>query len=291
MGGIASAETARFSYKGQYTTAKVKGSHFAEGTQRLVYHAKVRNTSDQLVVKVPKDGYLQKTWNIDLSTHKIVAGFCKDMIADFKSRDYWIQPMRMANHWSLRVDNPAQRKFMGMKMGDAGTLPKGYRLWGEELLDDFDKFNSNSGYCDNRYDTIQALSHYSWMRSRGSLVVCDLQGSYTAEVGYVISDPAINSIGMTHGSTDLGPLGLVSFMSEHQCNHICEQLSIDPKESMIQALDSLYSAVDVQLPVEEHSTFHFDVGLKDNQKLITKSVYQRLLAKINFSVPLFKVDC
>mmetsp|Transcript_17232 Transcript_17232/g.22413 ORF Transcript_17232/g.22413 Transcript_17232/m.22413 type:complete len:162 (-) Transcript_17232:620-1105(-) len=53
----------------------------------------------------------------------------------------------------------------------------------EPLIDNFEKFNSNTGWRAGGggwYDCMQALSHFSYHSTGGAFVLCDLQGGIIA---------------------------------------------------------------------------------------------------------------
>lgn len=93
----------------------------------------------------------------------------------------------------------------------------------EPFIQNYEKFNSNSGWTDTTRQwaqVMQALSHFSYHVSGGMFVLCDIQGGiYQNEV--VLSDPVILSRNRTYGVTDLGPQGISSFFSTHTCNSFC----------------------------------------------------------------------
>lgn len=84
-------------------------------------------------------------------------------------------------------------------------------------------FNSNTGWTDTTMgwaQIMQALSHFSYHVSGGNYVLCDLQGGiYRDQV--VLSDPVILSRTREYGVTDLGPDGISSFFSQHDCTGYC----------------------------------------------------------------------
>ncbi|CAI6083854.1 unnamed protein product [Clonostachys chloroleuca] len=100
---------------------------------------------------------------------------------------------------------------------------KGARMLCEPFIDNYEKFNSNSGWYDASEtwgEVMQALSHFSYHVSDGSFVLCDLQGGvYRREI--VLSDPVILSRKREYGVTDLGPEGISSFFYQHNCNSFC----------------------------------------------------------------------
>lgn len=93
----------------------------------------------------------------------------------------------------------------------------------EPFIQNYQKFNSNSGWTDETRvwgEVMQALSHFSYHVSGGYYVLCDLQGGiYRHEI--VLSDPVILSRDRQYGVTDLGPRGISSFFAQHVCNDFC----------------------------------------------------------------------
>eukprot|EP00961_Rhodomonas_salina_P135874 1827896-Rhodomonas_salina.1 len=99
----------------------------------------------------------------------------------------------------------------------------GQKVLQEPMIDDWQKFNSNSGWADvdDPWSRVmQALSHFSFHTTGGEFVLCDLQGGFCGG-GVVLSDPVINSRRKQYGVTDLGKAGISSFFSRHRCNEFC----------------------------------------------------------------------
>ena len=104
-----------------------------------------------------------------------------------------------------------------------------------EIRGDFHRFSSNSGWLSGVDPILEAFSHWSWVRSGETQVVCDLQGhrgdgslphrgqSYY----YLLTDPAICSSQREFGETDLGEDGINAFFNNHECNEWCEHLDIE----------------------------------------------------------------
>ena len=101
----------------------------------------------------------------------------------------------------------------------------------EPFIRDFKKYTSNSGtimYRGGKGETaerraMEAFSHYSYHRSGGSLIICDLQGHYKKRSGkkgarFELTDLAICSRKRLYGFTDLGEKGIESFFFNHTCN-------------------------------------------------------------------------
>ncbi|KAI0478318.1 kinase-like domain-containing protein [Xylaria cf. heliscus] len=95
----------------------------------------------------------------------------------------------------------------------------------EPMIENFEKFNSNSGWAPVTggawSEAMQALSHFSYHNSGGQLLLCDLQGG-SYRNGYILSDPVIMSQRQTYGPTDLGQDGIRSFFHRHRCGRYCK---------------------------------------------------------------------
>jgi hypothetical protein len=100
----------------------------------------------------------------------------------------------------------------------------GARILQEPFIDNYKKFNSNTGWADDSTPwprVMQALSHFSYHISGGQFVLCDLQGGIYGD-SVVLTDPVILSRGKSYGVTDLGPRGISTFFSNHVCNEFCK---------------------------------------------------------------------
>lgn len=118
----------------------------------------------------------------------------------------------------IRVFIPSVHRF-----GSDSPYP-GMVYLREPYIEDYDKWNSNSGWYDNSTewaDVMQALSHFSYHASGGQHVLCDLQGGVT-EHECTLTDPAILSRGEGYGSTDMNAQGISSFFYMHECNEFCD---------------------------------------------------------------------
>jgi len=105
-----------------------------------------------------------------------------------------------------------------------GPFQQNIPVWIEpKLSGEFLKFNNNFGYVGELSKTIQALSHFSWVHSKGKLILCDLQGTKDVNGKYILTDPALHSSKKNkYGATDLGIPGIIAFFTTHVCNEICE---------------------------------------------------------------------
>jgi len=123
----------------------------------------------------------------------------------------------------IRVNRPETWTF-----GDhEGSGRAGHYFSVEPFIDDFCKFNSNTGWVnENGTDWVavmQALSHFSYAYSSGSRLLCDLQGGLYRD-GAILTDPVVmsNQKGK-FGPTDLGPDGMSTFFAQHKCTPYCRR--------------------------------------------------------------------
>lgn len=100
--------------------------------------------------------------------------------------------------------------------------------WVEPEIREFQKFTSNSGWINPRMQgeailAMEAFSHYTYDRSGGELIVCDLQGRYRKKGNkrFELTDPAISSRRREYGVTDTAEKGIETFFCNHCCNKFC----------------------------------------------------------------------
>ena len=105
----------------------------------------------------------------------------------------------------------------------------------EPMIRYFTKFTSNSGWIADVDDVgwsvlaMEAFSHYTYHRSGGQLIVCDLQGRYRnnrynpKKSRFELTDVAICSRQRRYGPTDLGEKGIATFFANHRCNKFCNR--------------------------------------------------------------------
>jgi len=84
-------------------------------------------------------------------------------------------------------------------------------------------------------DVPQAFSHFSYEYSRGKQLVCDLQGVWNADDGFLLTDPVVHyvsSSGRRHknGATDKGAEGVKRFFKTHKCGALCKKLLLTERD-------------------------------------------------------------
>ncbi len=128
---------------------------------------------------------------------------------------------------SIWLNQPAIWTF------EKGSSRAGEKNLIEPMIENFEKFNSNTGwtpdYSTAWSDVMQALSHYSYHTTNRAALLCDLQGGIYRD-GFIITDPVIMSRNREYGPTDLGPEGISTFFSRHQCNQYCRSNWLTPHD-------------------------------------------------------------
>ena len=77
----------------------------------------------------------------------------------------------------------------------------------------------------------QAFSHFSYEHSGGKQLVCDLQGVWNDEDGFVLTDPVVHYVSSTgkrhtNGATDKGLEGVKRFFRTHKCGTLCKRMQL-----------------------------------------------------------------
>ena len=144
--------------------------------------------------------------------------------ADFQVADKAIQ---YAEEWN---DICSRDETILITKGDVHTIG-GKMYLVEPLIRNFTKFTSNNGWIahDEGWvgEAMEAFTHFSYHRSGGNLIVCDLQGRYRhnrfnqSKSRFELTDVAVCSRRCHYGPTDLGEKGIDSFFHNHVCNQFC----------------------------------------------------------------------
>jgi len=110
-----------------------------------------------------------------------------------------------------------------------------YYLCEPYLSGKYEIFNTSNGWFtpkESTYtQTVQAFSHFSWIKSEKQLLICDLQGvRKESENRLILTDPAIHHRNklLKYGRTNLGYPGIQEFFKKHMCNSICNQMKLQP---------------------------------------------------------------
>ena len=91
------------------------------------------------------------------------------------------------------------------------------------LPGNFTKWCKNNGYISSASELMPAFMHWSWVHSRGEVMIADLQGVLSGST-YRLTDLALLSNtteGVKYGCTDTGVEGMAMFFLRHTCNQYC----------------------------------------------------------------------
>ena len=171
------------------------------------------------------------------------AAACKKFKPQFRSLEdeYFRNDFRIADKAIAIAEDwnrvcPLGKEIL-VTRGDVKRTMSGEKYLIEPEIRYYTKFTSNSGWiAPGEGDdglAMEAFCHYTYHRSGGSLIVCDLQGRYKKNMyskkmmksRFELTDPAICSRARTYGPTDLGEKGIESFFANHCCNKFCNRES------------------------------------------------------------------
>jgi len=174
--------------------------------------------------------------------------------------------IEFAEYWN---ENCEYGKEIMVNKGNFQLSNSGIKYLVEPLIRYYTKFTSNSGWIANtgnwQVRAMEAFSHYTYHRSSGQMIVCDLQGRRKKRNGrqsarFELTDPAICSRTRRYGPTDLGEKGIDSFFDNHVCNEFCESHWHRPKHTrqwfpLTQGTSMLSSQMSYKLKLNNRSTF------------------------------------
>lgn len=134
---------------------------FAKGTFKNVYkgvYVSGSRVGEPCVAKTFKEGapsqyeafYFDEELDIIAATQQIIDAFWSAEVLD--------KPI-LLNSPDIWEDEETRRLYLC-----------------EPMIDNYEKFNSNSGWAKPGSDSMQALSHFSYHLTKGTLLLCDVQG-------------------------------------------------------------------------------------------------------------------
>ena len=196
---------------------KIALNPFADGSECLVYHASDLTHGRSIVLKK------YKRTNPD---HNSLDSYMKELIVRCTAATY----AREFNADRCKPAGTCSVEFTGLDIvqGQYGDV---YML--EPFLEGrIVKYNNNGGVVAANHpgsDVLQAFSHYTWVKSGKTLLVCDLQGYKIDHLSKVLlTDPAIHSRGTPgkYGSMDGGIDGIKRFFQTHICSSVCSNMNL-----------------------------------------------------------------
>jgi hypothetical protein len=192
---------------------------FAQGAVRLASYARTAASTNRFVVKSFKRGGKQ------------LAHFAEDMRAQALCKAFALE-------FNGLVDDNQIDFIVTICLKSKSKRASGECMSLEPFIEGvYVKYNGNNSWVndDNPNDpcnqAAQAFSHFTFERSKGRFLVCDLQG-----VGNKLTDPAIHTRDRERfklADTNLNEDGFKFFFSTHVCNGICRKLGLKTNGAMI----------------------------------------------------------
>ncbi len=113
-----------------------------------------------------------------------------------------------------------------------------YMIVEENINGQFEKFNSNAGFCapcptehGTNHDVVQAFSHWTYQATGGNILVVDCQGAFDRSSNtFMLTDPAVHCKSVLRfGTTNMGSVGFQDFFKGHVCNGTCTAMRLTAK--------------------------------------------------------------
>ena len=169
------------------------------------------------VVKENKDTYTWDKTGWD-TTVKIVKK-AQELAEEFNRLNNFRRPIEFEDIHVHVVTN-TNNKYGHPKLDEYVTVEN-------YIAGDFTKWCNNYGFISSEAAstaiTMPAFMHWSWVYTKGELMIADLQGVRDVDC-YSLTDPVIMSLRGDYGATDTGVEGMVMFFLNHECNDFCKHL-------------------------------------------------------------------
>lgn len=296
MGAVQSNETKHLlQVEGDYENFKMVPFYarfdtvpFAEGSMRWCYEGRILNDKGKIVhpdafpegkcvVKAFKEG---SATNAQGLTDDYKNSFFADRVAVmFNQKIPTTRPLRFAIPFIAQLDMQAGTKASGKVASSEVKAKLASREWVSIepfISGEYKKFTSNSGWVDpNIGNAIPAYMHFSWLYSRGTIVVSDIQG-VRCQSCYMLTDPATQSVKREFGETDLGSEGIVRFLTTHVHTELCKHMPWPNKEdintfrSLLTMKPVMSTTFSFQLPTEVAN----NPGLKTGYSLFISKFFK-----------------
>jgi hypothetical protein len=227
---------------------------FAEGAMRAAYHMRDLSASGEESRYVAKISKVAGTPPSQYFDDVRMQSEAQKWARDFNSRGV-----------------PKAVEFIGayvMELVDRGIRP----ICGVEryVPGQYVKYNNNWDWSDDRRNTPQAFSHFTWEASNHQLLICDIQG-----VADMYTDPQIHSISSQgYGQGNLGMRGITKFLESHTCNHICRFLQLPHKAGKFRNAGTVVSGALERPPANK------DVGTNINSRAMVPARMEEVVQNL-----------
>lgn len=199
---------------------KIAGNPFAKGGQRAAFFGLLHELGQEVVIK--ESLAVKKKYRKKVDTERILV--CH-RAAKFLAQQFN----------GIRPDSCPAIDFVGASILQLNTRwpEQPFAICEGKICGDFEKFNSNTGYCapcpsllGTNHEAVQAFSHWTHCATNGRMMVVDCQGSRDPRINsFHLTDPAVHATNLLQfGKTNLGEEGFRRFFATHKCNTHCRAL-------------------------------------------------------------------
>lgn len=188
------------------------GNAFAKGGMRAAYRVKAVDRPDgveNFCAKCSLLGDDESAYKNDVETQQLAA-FYADLFNERKpAKQVLFVEASLINRLEAPPGEPTLFAFEPMISGE------------------YQKWTDNQDWRNEANNTPHAFCHFTYCRSKGTLLICDLQGVAVDEKFY-FTDPQIHSQEQEaqFGKGNLGVPGMKMFFRTHTCNAVCRQLGL-----------------------------------------------------------------
>lgn len=126
---------------------------------------------------------------------------------------------------SFSIHGKQQSKYYAVEKVLKGSFTK-YNN-NHEFVADFSNYKEKYEEMYRFNFVAQAFSHYTFQKSDGLILVCDLQG-----VLQKLTDPIILTKNKSNLQGDLSCMGIIKFLEIHKCNEICKKLQLKSPDDL-----------------------------------------------------------
>jgi len=223
-------------------------SMFNEALDSLHVHFRVRDI--EFLKKLPRIEFVEpmvvEVRENQEESNILIERFIEGKYEKFNNNMGFVKGQKQQDSSQGKVDQLAET-FNNFGLDDLGVIEEGSEDESDDELIDHKVTQPDSGeYHDIQDDMFpQAFSHYSFEKSKMSLMVVDLQGVFQKKSDgtrkYVLTDPAIHKKGklkrhrLEFGRTNKGTAGMKAFFDTHECTDACRLLGlrkVNPKRFM-----------------------------------------------------------
>ena len=189
---------------------KIASSAFNDGEESVVYKGLDTGRNSQLTLK-----------NLKAANNKF----------DKYSKVQEMQAIANAYAQLFNRTKPSETPTIEFIAADIVDISGTYYVMQEFVGGKFEKYNTNNGIvCSDpaHSDLMQAFSHFTYVKSEESILICDLEGVVSGNK-VLLTDPAIHNrlLPGKYGPTDSGYLGMKRFFLSHECKSICRSMRLD----------------------------------------------------------------